>query len=206
MTINTFSTLKTAVGNWLERDDLGDRIDEFILLGENRIYRRLRVRQMEAALSDTISASGTLALPSNYLELRHAYIDGTPTQWLDVKEPQWIHQMFPTRSGSAKPENIARDASVFIFGPYPDSQYTVKGTYYQKLTALSTSNESNFLVTDMPELILFASLVEAAAFVPLPMERVLGWEAKYTQAYDDVTEQHDQERFPRDMSLRVTTG
>ena len=39
MAITTFSELKTAVANWLDRSDLTDRIPEFIALAEAR-HRR----------------------------------------------------------------------------------------------------------------------------------------------------------------------
>ena len=43
MAINSYSTLVTAVGNWLNRSDLTANIPYFIRLGEARIYRVLRI-------------------------------------------------------------------------------------------------------------------------------------------------------------------
>ena len=47
MAINTYSTLQTAVANWLDRDDLADRVPEFISLAEATFNRVLRIRSME---------------------------------------------------------------------------------------------------------------------------------------------------------------
>ena len=47
MAIGTFAELKTAIANWLDRDDLTARVPEFIALSEARINRALDVRQME---------------------------------------------------------------------------------------------------------------------------------------------------------------
>ena len=46
MAINSYSSLQTAVANWLDRSDLTDRIPEFIDLAEARINRALRVTFM----------------------------------------------------------------------------------------------------------------------------------------------------------------
>jgi len=48
MAISTYSELQTAVANWLDRDDLTDRIPEFIALAEARFNRVLRLRSMES--------------------------------------------------------------------------------------------------------------------------------------------------------------
>ena len=54
MAINTYGTLRTAVQNWLDRASdtvvTTDRINEFIVLEENRIANDpdLRIREMEA--------------------------------------------------------------------------------------------------------------------------------------------------------------
>ena len=47
MAISNYTELNTAVANWLDRDDLTDRIPEFIALAEARFNRLLRIRAME---------------------------------------------------------------------------------------------------------------------------------------------------------------
>lgn len=177
--ITDYATLKTEVAAWLHRADLTNEIVGLIQFGENRIYRDLRVRQMETALSGTI-ASGVIAVPSGYLELKNAYVNTAPVQKLERKDAEWIYAQYPTRSSDRVPRFIAREATNFIFGPYPDSTYTVKGVYYKQLAALSASNTTNWLITDAPELILFATLCEAAPFIGDDGQVGL-WEKKYAQ-------------------------
>lgn len=193
MAINTFSTLKTAIGNWLNRTDIDDRIDEFITIAEDKIYRSLRVRQMETALSDTIS-SGVIAVPSGYLEMKYMYLNTTPTTKLVRTSLENIYHNYPTRSSTGVPAYFAREGTNFIFGPYPDSGYTAQGIYYKKLTALGTSNETNWITTDIPELLLYGALCEAEPFIwndpRLPM-----WQSKYEQELKRIQEQDDDEDF-----------
>jgi hypothetical protein len=194
--IVSYATLLTQVTAWLHRGSdaaLAVEAEELVQFGENRIYRDLRVRQMETALSDTI-ASGVIAVPTGYIEMKHARIDGTPTQKMERKDAEWIYHNYPSRSAGSKPKFFAREGSNFIFGPYPDSNYTVKGNYYKKLTALSDDNPTNWLITDVPDLILFAALCEAEPYIQND-ERIALWERKYDQIRARVQREDDNEEF-----------
>jgi len=191
MSISTYAELQTAVGNWLNRADLTSYIPDLIMLGERRIYRKLRIRAMETALNSAI-ASGVLAVPATYIELKSARIDGTPTQPLERKSVDAIYHKYPTRSSQGRPVAIAREGSNFIFGPYPDSNYTVKGIYYARLTALSASNTTNWFTENAPDLLLWAALAESEVFLKND-ERILVWESKYQAAAKDVQDEDDRE-------------
>lgn len=178
MSITSYSELQTAVGNWLNRPDLSSYIPDLVMMGQLRIYRDMRIRAMESALNVTIDGSGNAALPTDYTDLKYAYIDGTPTQPLQRRNVQYIFDTFPTRSSDAKPKFISRDAGNFIFGPFPDSTYTVKGTYYARLPLLSNSNTTNWFIVNAPDLLLFAALTEAEKFIKND-DRVALWSASY---------------------------
>lgn len=193
MAITTYAELKTAVANWLNRSDLTTYIPDFIALGEARIYRELRIRTMEASINSVI-ASGVIAIPSDYVELKYAYVDGTPVQYLKRTNAQTLIEQYPTRSSDSKPTNIATDAGNFIFGPYPDSAYTIKGTYYKRLTALSDSNTTNWFITNAPGILLFAALSESEPFLKND-ERVQLWQAKYEQEKNGIEREEMNERF-----------
>lgn len=192
MSITSYSELQTVIKRRIKRgDELDDYIPDYIRLAEARIYRELRVRAMETSLNSTI-ASGVIAVPSGYVEIKHARIDGSPTQPLTMKSDEWIYANYPTRSADGKPKFIAREADNFIFGPYPDSTYTVKGIYYKRLDALSDTNTTNWLITDAPDLILFGALVEANVDLHND-ERATMWEQRYQDAKAAIQLEDDQE-------------
>lgn len=193
MSIANYSELQTAIINRLHRSGLTALVPDFIALGEARIYRDLRVRCMETALSSAISA-GVVALPTGYIELKHAYIDGSPTRKLQRKTPEFIYTNYPTRSADRCPVYISREADNFIFGPYPDSAYTVKGIYYKRLPALSDTNTTNWFTANAPDLLLFAALVEAADHTS-NNAALMKWEGKYNQVKDRVQSENDGEEF-----------
>lgn len=182
MAISSLAELKTAITDWAHRGDLSANLDNLILVGEKWIFRHARTSDMEAALSVTIS-SGVAALPTDYVDLKYAYIDGTPVTPLQPKSASYVVLRYPTRSSSDKPKFIARDAGNFIFGPYPDSGYTVVGTYYKRLTSVLTS--ANALFTNNPDLYLFAALCELEGFKK-DDKRVQMWQARRGQILADV--------------------
>lgn len=193
MAITTYAELKTAVANWLADDTLTTYIPDFITLAEARIYRELKVRQMETALSSAIS-SGVLAVPTGFTQMKWAYVNGSPTSPLQQVSLEYLYSQYPARSSGGKPRYFAREGENFVFGPYPDSTYTIKGVYYKKLAALSDSNTTNWLITDAPDLILFASLVEARSFI-MDDTRIPLWEARYINAKGMIESQDRDEEF-----------
>lgn len=188
MALSTYSDLQTAVANWLHRDGMTTIIPDLITLGEKRIFSELRVRDMETSLSETIS-SGVVAVPADYLELKFAYIDGTPVQHLQKASASFVYTKYPYRVSDTKPLVIARDAGNFIFGPFPDSSYTVKGVYYAKPTGIATS--ATFFAL-YPDLFLFSALCEAAPYIGNDA-RIPIWEQKYQMALSRANKQDDSE-------------
>lgn len=182
--IVNYENFKIAITSWLglQTADISAQITQLITLGEKRIFRLARTRDMEVALSATIS-SGVIALPTSYVALKFAYLDGTPTQRLERRSAEWIYMQYPVRSSEGKPRYIAREATNFIFGPYADSAYTVKGIYYKRLDPISTSSNALFLAN--PDLYLFACLAEAEPIIGRD-QRIALWESKFQTILADV--------------------
>lgn len=201
MSITTYAELKTGVKNWLKRGtDLDTYIDDIITLGEKRIYRELRVRAMEASLNVTLS-SGQAAIPSDFVEIKYAYIDGSPVQYLQMREAGWILENYPIRSATSKPKFFAQDGSYFIFGPFPDADSTLKGTYFKRLDPLSSA--TNTLFTNNPDLYLMAALAESAVFLGFEDARVARWEAKYQDIQARIQAENDKGRLSGTLTMAV---
>ena len=205
-TITTFSTLKTAVADWLDRDDIsatGGPIDVWIELVEDEIYRNARLRFMESSTSPAIS-SGTVPIPDDFLELKNASVsNGGAETRLTPKGSDWIYDAYPTRSSSGVPKFFAQEGDTFIFGPYPDSGYTVNLNYYARPDALSTSNESNWLTTNASDVLLNGALLQSVGYLGMD-ERVPYWQAKYDAGMKRLKMRNREERFPSEMPLRMT--
>jgi hypothetical protein len=180
MAINTYTGLKTSLDNWLARTDLSSNLDDFIDLAEERLARDLRIRATEKTMNATI-ASGIATIPSDYVQLKHVHIAGTPIQPLEPKESTWIFDQFATRSADSKPRFIAEDGGNFVFGPFPDISYVLGGAYWSKPAALTTAAPTNAWTDNCPDALLWACLCETAPFL-MNDDRILVWEGKYDQA------------------------
>lgn len=202
MSMSTYTEMTNALSAALETADIASQIPDFIRFGENRINRELRVRSMETALSATISG-GVISIPSDYVELKNAYIDGTPTRPLERKKAEWILRNYPNRAAEGKPFFIASDAGSFIFGPYPDLAYTVKGTYYAKFADLSSAS-SNWVTSTAPELLFYAAMHEANAYVGSDV-RAAKWDAKYRDIKRELEREYRSENFSGSI-LRMRAG
>ena len=72
MALSTFTELKEAVADWLDRSDLTARIPDFIALAEARINRELRIRPMEvrSTMYTTVDQQ-YFNLPGGYIQMRN---------------------------------------------------------------------------------------------------------------------------------------
>jgi hypothetical protein len=193
MSLSTYSDLRTALTARLDvstSDISNSNADDLFTEAEKRIYRELRIRDMETSFSSTISG-GVIALPSGYVELKYAYVEGTPICPLQRKTPQWIYLNYPTRSSQGRPKFIAREGSNFIFGPYPDSGYTINGVYYTKPSTVVNTTLTGVLLTN-PDLLLYATLVEAEKFLGRE-QRGQVWETRYTEVKNQIIRENEWE-------------
>ena len=88
MAFTNYSDLQTSVASWLGRDDLTERIKDFIELGEVRLRRTLRIREMlKDVTATTTSGDSTVGLPSDFLEVRDIHVSTNPIQPLDFLTP-----------------------------------------------------------------------------------------------------------------------
>jgi hypothetical protein len=202
MALATYADLLTQTANWLKRADLTSNIPDFVVLAESKINKGLRVRQMETTMA-TVMASGVIAVPTNYVALKDAYISSTtPYGDLARKTAEFVYEKYPNRVADKQPIYIAREGNNFIFGPYPDANYTVTFVYYNRLGALV--NGPNTVYTSYPGLWLFGALAEAAPFLRND-SRVALWQAKFKELMDAVQDESDDEYLSGDV-LQIVAG
>lgn len=187
MAFTTYAELQTSIGNWLHRSDLTSMIPDFIALGEDRIYRSLRHKDMETALDATV-ASGVVAVPSNFVQMRFAYVNSSPSTSLDFVSPHVIYQKYPDRSATGYPKLMAREGTNFIFGPVAGNDYNIKGIYYKRLNPLSS--EVNAIYSTHPALWLYSALCESAPFLQND-QRLILWEQAFQKILSEVSLEND---------------
>jgi hypothetical protein len=155
--ISTFAELKIAVENWLGRQELTNRIPEFIALAEDRIALKLRVRAMEASADLTINAQ-RVAEPTGFLEQIRLYRSSDDQKGLDFFAPS----VFWGRNAvneTGTPRIYTVEGQEFVFAPSPDTTSTGKILYYKRFTSLSVAGDTNWILSNARGLYLYGALL-----------------------------------------------
>jgi hypothetical protein len=205
MAFTNYTDLKATVADYLARTDLTTQIPDFITLAENRLRRDLRLRQMIKVVTTTTTASdATVALPSDFLEMRDIHIETNPIQTVIYQNPSNFFRNSNVTVGGM-PSYYTVTGSEFQFAPIPDSAYTLKMIYYAAPTYLSSSVSSNVFLATCPDLLLYASLGEAEPYL-MNDARVATWAALYDKGLTSLTISDDAGEQPSSpMVISVAT-
>ena len=206
MAINSYSTLQTEVANWLDRDDLTDRIPEFIELNESVFNRVLRLRAMEN-IDTTATVSGTKSynLPTGYVQMREIHLDTSPITSIQYITPEMLYRIW-AGSSSGKPNAYSIIGDKIYFGPTPDSAYNYVMTYYKKFDSLSDTTTTNWVILNAPDVYLYGTLLQAEPFL-MNDQRIPIWERGLRQAIADLQEQDDKDRHSgSELRVMNTSG
>ena len=161
MAITDYTSLKLAIAEWAHRDDLSGVIDTCIDLAEAAMNRVLRVSAMENRATTTCNSEYT-ALPSDFLEIRNIQVNVNPVVPLSYKAPYLMDLINQGEVGQpAYYTIVGNEIQVY---PVPDSSYTLEISYYQKITALSDSNTTNFVLTSSPDAYLHGVLSQVYVY------------------------------------------
>lgn len=190
MAITNYSDLKTTVANYLARTDLTVQIPDFIQLAEVRLRRDLRIRQMlKSATTNTTGGDQTVALPTDFLELRDLFVETNP-----IRDLQYVTPSVFSRNGrvteSGLPVLYTIIASEFKFAPVPDTDYTLRIHYYAKPDLLTDSNTSNVFLANCPDLLLYGALIEAEPYL-MNDARIQLWAGMYDRGVASLTASDD---------------
>jgi hypothetical protein len=178
MAITTYSDLQTTIASYLARSDLTAQIPDFIRLAETRLRRDLRIRQMmSAATTSTTGGDATVALPSDFLEVRDLVVQTNPVRPVNYISPS-VFSRNARVTESGVPLDYTILATEFKFAPVPDTNYTIEIVYYATPPFLTDSNSSNVFLANCPDLLLYAALGEAEPYL-MNDARIQVWAAMY---------------------------
>ena len=197
MALGTFTELKDAIADWLDRSDLTSRIPDFIALAEARINRELRIRPMEVRSTMVTTADQQyFQLPGGYIQMRNMQLNTNPTTPLEYITPEMLDRLYGSTT-SGKPRAYSLIGDEIQLAPIPDSTYTVEMAFYEKFTSLGDGTSgtvtSNWLTTNAPDLLLYGALMEAEPFIKND-ERIPVWLSGYNNAIDKLQKADQRDR------------
>lgn len=181
MAFDNYNDLKAGVANWLARDDLTTRIPEFIKIAESAFNRELRVRAMEQRATTTTTTEVYYAWPSDLLEIRSIFIQGTRNTVLTYITPEQVEAQNPQETGTPRYWSDIQ-ASLRLW-PQPTEGLTIAIDYYKKLNIASDTN--NWLLSRHPDIYLYGSLMQAEPYL-MNDARVETWRALLTASADQL--------------------
>lgn len=200
MSISTFDELKTAIADWLLRDDLTSAIPTFIQLAEAQFNREIRdyrmIKRADASIDSEYSA-----IPSDWAENIRFQLNTSPITTLEFVTADQAAEEKIAFSAAGQPKFFTMIGDEFQVVPAPDTTYTGELTYYSKISALSDSNTSNWLLTNAPDVYLYGALIQSAPYLQ-DDSRVSTWIGLYTQARDGLRVSSDRARIGS-SSLRM---
>jgi hypothetical protein len=184
MAITTYSELKTAVGDWLNRSDLTSAIPNFIALAEAQMNRQIRHRKMVTRSDATLDTS-YFAVPSDWQENIRFQLNTNPITPLVYVTPEQITEDSQVYITSGQPMFFTMVGQQFQVLPVPDGEYDAELLYYAKIPSLSDAAPTNWLLTESPDIYLYAALVQSAPYLKED-ERTGVWAGLYQTLVNDM--------------------
>ena len=184
----TFTTLQADIIAELERDDLATQVLDFIDGGERKIAQELRPRGFEVFATSTMTIGDEIITQPvrviSYMAF-HILTDsaGTATgnQRREVfrRTYDFARAYAPDRTSTGMPRFYAgMGADNLIVVPSPVAAYVFELAYLERLQPLDSGNATNWLTVNAPQLLLYASLLEAAPWLR-DDDRIATWQSMY---------------------------
>lgn len=185
MAISTYTELKSAVADWLNRDDLAAVVPTFIALAETSMERALRTRKMLVRANATIDTQYS-AVPSDFLEIRSMKItSSSPIQPMYAQTMEAMDDLDAKNPGTGKPVYFCVVGNQIRVHPAPSGNYTAELAYYSTINKLSASVASNWILSSHPDAYLYGALLQAAPYLK-DDERAGVWTGLYVAAIEAI--------------------
>jgi|TARA_R110001592_G_scaffold201352_1_gene450456 hypothetical protein len=190
----TFTTLKTAIQDYTQNTEstFVTNLPTVIKQAEDRIVKSVELPNFRKNVTGTFTNGNQyLATPSDYLyPFSLAVLDGSNNySYLISTDVSFIREAYPSASSTGTPKHYAQfDDTTFIVGPSPSSALNVELHYYyipQSITA--SSDGTSWLGTNSPELLLYASLIEAYTFMKGEPDIMANYEKRFQEALQKLT-------------------
>lgn len=201
--ITDYASLQTAVARTLNRADLDSAIPGLIQRAEDDLLLNEDVVKHTDRGAVLVSADG-LQLPSDIYRLDRWYHDG-PTYYgpIHTVDAAGIADLKARLGATGVPAYVAIVGDRARFAPAPDDAYTTRMTYWRRITRLSDSQTTNWLLEEYPSIYLYAALLEAAPFLK-DDERIPVWATRLEQKIEALRDRNQALQYGGALVRQVT--
>jgi len=189
MSIASYSDLQSKMAQFLKRQDLTALLPDFIRIAEQHFDRNIYTRSRRASFS--LTPSGTqVSLPSDWGRLIRAYYNG--------KTLDYFPNDFSSGYANGQTNRIGYGYQIegdTLSLSVPQLGGVLRVDYCTVIEPLSTSNTSNWLLEDAPDIYLYGALHEAAVYIRDDARMTL-WLQKRDAAVQDLIDDDTAAKVP----------
>ena len=200
----TYDSLLTDIQTYAERTDqpFVNQISRFVMLAENRLASEVRGLGSQKYVTGFLNNS-TFAKPERWRETISFNITTSEgRKFLMPRSYDYCRAFWPDVAQTGVPRYYADyEYEHFLVVPTPAQAYSFELAYYERPEPLSASNQTNWFTQYAPQMLLYATLLEAQPFLKRP-ERI----AEFQSLYDRALQGLAQETSRRISSDRAATS
>ena len=189
----TYAELVAAIKGYAENDfpatagsfSSTDQLNTFIEQAEQRIFNSIQFPVIRKNVTGTTTSGNKyLATPVDFLSVFSIAVIAAngSYEFLLNKDVNFIREAYPTPTDLGTPAYYALfNENTFILGPTPDSNYSTELHYFYYPESIVTAGTS-WLGDNFDSVLLYASLLEAAAFMKSDPDTIKNYTERYNEA------------------------
>jgi len=181
----TYDSLVEIVQQYLERRDKAvvDAIPTFITLAEFEIAEQIKtLGQLQVVEATMVADNPVLQKPARWRKTvsMSVSVNGKKQPVL-LRKYEYLKNYWPDATQSDVPLYYAdTDWDHWYLAPTPDDDYQFEVLYYERISPLSSTNQTNWLTQNAPNAMLFGTLLQAMPFLKNDQRQI--FQQKYTES------------------------
>ena len=182
----TYDSLVSDIQTYAERNDTPfvTQVPRFIMLAENRLASEIKGLGFLRAASITLTIGQPIyEKPARWRETKNFSITVSGVRkFLKPRGYEYCRVFASDANANGAPSYYSDyDFEHFYIAQTPDVAYNGEVSYYERPEPLSSENQTNWTTQYAPQLLLYASLLEAQPFLKRP-ERIQEFQMLYDRA------------------------
>lgn len=183
--VMTYDSLTSTVLQYLERKDKAvvDAVPTFITLAEFEIAEQVKTLGQLQVVESTMTADNPLLQkPARWRKTvsMNVTVAGKKRPIL-LRKYEYLKNYWPDAGQADVPEYYAdTDWDHWYLAPTPDDDYAFEVLYYERISPLSSINQTNWLTQNAPNAMLFGTLLQAMPFLKNDQRTI--FQQKYTES------------------------
>ena len=183
--VMTYDSLTSTVLQYLERQDpaVVNALPTFITLAEFEIAEQIKtLGQLQLVESAMTSGNPAIQKPARWRKTvsMNVLVNGKK-QPVFLRKYEYLKNYWPDDTVTGTPLYYAdTDWDHWYVAPTPDQNYAFEVLYYERISPLSSTNQTNWLTQNAPNAMLFGTLLQAMPFLKNDQRTI--FQQKYTES------------------------